>query len=98
VLPSRSEARSNVIPEALSSGTAVAAAAVGGIPEIMHPSHGLLFAPESAAALREAVRALTADRDELAELGSRARSYILASDNTWEAHAAKTVSLYQSLL
>jgi glycosyltransferase involved in cell wall biosynthesis len=98
VLPSRSEARSNVIPEALASGTAVAAAAVGGIPEIMRPEHGVMFQSGSRTALAQAVLGITRDREQLAQMGQAGRSYVLQSDWSWEAHATKTLALYRTLL
>ena len=98
VLPSRSEARSNVIPEALACGTPVAGAAVGGIPEVVRPEHGVLFAPGSRSALTKAVLSLTRDRDHLARMGQAGRRYVLESDWSWNAHAEKTLELYRSLL
>ncbi|HKU45012.1 MAG TPA: glycosyltransferase [Polyangiales bacterium] len=98
VLPSRSEARSNVIPEALASGTPVVAAAVGGIPEVVRPEHGRLCAPESRASLAQAVLELARDRTQLARMGQAGRRFILESDASWDAHAKKTLELYRSLL
>ncbi|HKP63777.1 MAG TPA: glycosyltransferase [Polyangiales bacterium] len=98
VLPSRSEARSNVIPEALASGTPVAAAAVGGIPEVVRPEHGRLFSPESRASLAQAVLELCRDRPQLARMGEAGRRFMLESDASWGAHAEKTLELYRSLV
>jgi teichuronic acid biosynthesis glycosyltransferase TuaC len=98
VLPSRSEARSNVIPEALACGTPVAGAAVGGIPEVVRPEHGVLFAPGSRAALARAVLSVTEDRQQLVRMGQAGRRFVLESDWSWRAHAEKTLQLYRSLL
>jgi glycosyltransferase involved in cell wall biosynthesis len=98
VLPSRSEARSNVIPEALASGTPVAAAAVGGIPEVVRPEHGRLFSPESRASLAQAVLELSRDRPLLARMGEAGRRFVMETDASWGAHAEKTLELYRSLL
>ena len=98
VVPSRSEARGNVILEALASGTAVAAAAVGGIPEVVRPQHGRLFAPESTLAIVEAVRELVADRARLAHMGHVGHRFVVEGDMSWQAHATHTVELYRSLL
>lgn len=98
VLPSRSEARSNVIPEALASGTAVAASNVGGIPEVVRPEHGVMFQPGSRTALVEAVLSLTGDRERLAQMGLAGRKFVLESDWSWSAHAEKTLELYRSLI
>lgn len=98
VLPSRSEARSNVIPEALASGTPVAAAAVGGIPEIMREAHGRMFQSGSRTALTRALLELIADREQLVRMGAEGRRFVLESDWSWAAHAQKTLDLYRSLL
>ena len=98
VLPSRSEARSNVIVEALACRTPVAAAEVGGIPEVMRPEHGRLFAPYDAQAIAAALRELTAQPERLRVLGAAGRQFVLNSDLTWQAHARRTVELYRSLL
>jgi teichuronic acid biosynthesis glycosyltransferase TuaC len=97
VLPSRSEARSNVIVEALACETAVAAARVGGIPEVVRPEHGVLFAPGSADAIVQALLELLRNHSKLSQLGAAGRSFVLASDLTWHAHAARTLALYESL-
>lgn len=98
VLPSRSEARSNVIPEALASGTAVAASNVGGIPEVMRPEHGVMFQPGSRKALVEAVLSMIHDRDRLRAMGEAGRQFVLESGWSWNAHAERTLELYRSLL
>jgi glycosyltransferase involved in cell wall biosynthesis len=100
VLPSRSEARGNVILEALASRTAVAAARVGGIPELMRPEHGLLFEPESVTALRDALLELTAPplhTARLAQLGAAGERFARESGLTWQAHAEQTYALYRAL-
>jgi glycosyltransferase involved in cell wall biosynthesis len=97
VLPSRSEARSNVIVEALACQTPGAAAAVGGIPEVVRPEHGRLFAPGAAQAIVQALLELTAEPARLPQLGAAGRKFVLAGDMTWQAHAAHTLELYRSL-
>jgi len=97
VLPSRSEARGNVILEALASGTAVAAARVGGIPELMRPEHGVLFEPERPSAIAAAVSELAADPKRLAQLGAAGERFARASGLTWQAHAESTLALYRWL-
>jgi glycosyltransferase involved in cell wall biosynthesis len=97
ILPSRSEARSNVIVEALACQTPVAAARVGGIPEVMRPEHGVLFEPGSADALVAAVLGLVREPAQLAQLGAAGRRFVVEGNLTWGAHAARTVELYRSL-
>jgi teichuronic acid biosynthesis glycosyltransferase TuaC len=98
LLPSRSEARSNVIVEALACQTPVAAARVGGIPEVMRPEHGVLFEPGSADALVAAVLELTREPARLAQLGAAGRRFVVEGDLSWGAHAARTVELYRAVL
>jgi teichuronic acid biosynthesis glycosyltransferase TuaC len=98
VLPSRSEARGNVILEALACGTPVAAADVGGIPELMLPSHGKLFAPGCVQTLLRTLLGLSDDPHALAQLGAAASAYVQHSGLSWQAHASATLELYQRLV
>jgi len=98
VLPSRSEARGNVILEALACGTPVAAADVGGIPELMRPSHGRLFAPGCTQTLMRTLLALSDDPAQLAQLGAAASAYVEQSGLSWQAHGTALHALYQRLL
>jgi glycosyltransferase involved in cell wall biosynthesis len=97
VLPSRSEARGNVIIEALACATPVAAAAVGGIPEVVRPEHGRLFQPGAVDPIVQALLELTRDLAHLAQLGEAGRRFVLQGDMTWHAHASHTLELYRSL-
>lgn len=97
VLPSRSEARGNVILEALACGTPVAAADVGGIPELMRPTHGRLFAPGCVQTLLRTLLALSDDPAALVQLGAAASAFVEQSGLTWQAHATATLALYQRL-
>ncbi|MHB1535443.1 MAG: glycosyltransferase family 4 protein, partial [Acidimicrobiales bacterium] len=66
----------NSVMEAMASGLAVAASAVGGIPEVVHDrTTGLVVAPGDAPALAGALRALAGDRSLRDQLGSNARAY-----------------------
>jgi glycosyltransferase involved in cell wall biosynthesis len=98
VVPSRSEARANVILEALACGTAVAAADVGGIPELMRESHGRLFAPGQAQTLLRTLLELGDDRSLLAQLGAAGLEFVRGSGLSWRAHAEQTIALYGRLV
>jgi glycosyltransferase involved in cell wall biosynthesis len=97
VVPSRSEARGNVILEALATRTPVAAARVGGIPELLRDTHGRLFEPNDARHVLAALLELTADPELLLQLGAAAERFARASGLTWQAHAQETLKLYQRL-
>ena len=84
VLPStRSEATSQVIPQALAVGTPVAAAATGGIPEIVRDGEtGRLVAPGDAHALAQAILSLLGEP-------ARAREMALAGQALVRARATR---------
>lgn len=66
------EARALAVQEAMAAGTAVAATAVGGVPELLGDS-GLLVTPGDPAALAAAVERLLTDLGLAKDLASRAR-------------------------
>ena len=80
VLPSRTEALSLALLEAMSHALAIAATSVGGIPEfIRNGDTGLLVPPESVEALAEAIDRIAADSGLRARLGQNARRYLESS-------------------
>ncbi len=99
VLPStKSEATSQVIPQALAVGTPVIATAVGGIPEIVRDGEtGCLVAPGDAHALAEAILALLNDTSRAAEL-ARAGQALVRARLTVDAMMAATTAVYEELL
>jgi glycosyltransferase involved in cell wall biosynthesis len=77
VLPSRSEALSNSLMEAMACGCAVIASDTGGNPELVSPdSTGLLFPTGDVEALATALARLADDATLRASLGARAASFI----------------------
>jgi L-malate glycosyltransferase len=77
VLPSRSEALSNSLMEAMACGCAVIASDTGGNPELVSPeSTGLLFTSGDVEALTAALLRLADDPALRASLGARAASFI----------------------
>lgn len=74
VLPSLREGLSNVILEAMATGRAVIASAVGGSVELVEPMQtGLLFRSDDDAALADAMRCLVEDRPLCVRLGAYGR-------------------------
>jgi glycosyltransferase involved in cell wall biosynthesis len=99
VLPStKSEATSQVIPQAMAVGTPVAAAATGGIPEIVHDGEtGRLVEPGDAHALAQAVRSLLAEPERAREM-ARAGQALVRTRYSAEAAMAATTGVYEALL
>lgn len=96
VLPSLMEATSVAALEAMSCGVPVAASRVGGLPQIIDESVGTLFEPADPASLTTAVAALL-HRDDLAEVGRRARERVVKQ---WSVRrlAQRHVEIYSTLL
>lgn len=77
VLPSRSEALSNALMEAMACGAAVIASRTGGNPELVaHGERGLLFAPQEVGELAAQLKQLAEDADWRRSLGEAARRFI----------------------
>lgn len=88
VLTSTWEARALVIQEAMLTGKAVIATAVGGLPELIGDA-GILVPAGDAGAVADAVRALADDPARRSELGRQAA--IRALDFPDEAHVADVI-------
>ena len=89
-LPSLREGCPNVVIEALTSGRPVVASRVGGIPEMVSATTGILVEPEDNSALADALdEALTRKWDEK-HIASTMRG------NTWSAAADKYFQAYVS--
>jgi teichuronic acid biosynthesis glycosyltransferase TuaC len=83
-LPSHSEGCPNVVVEALSSGRAVIATRVGGIPELVEDSSGILVPPRDSSKLASAICAgLSRAWDESAIAENRGRSGDDEADETY---------------
>jgi glycosyltransferase involved in cell wall biosynthesis len=98
VLSSEVEGISNALLEAMASGLACVATAVGGTPEVLdHGQCGVLLPPRRADLLSEALISLARSPAEVTRLGAQARARILAHyafevvDNQYRA-------LYERLL
>jgi glycosyltransferase involved in cell wall biosynthesis len=79
VLPSLSEASSNVVLEAMATGLPVVATRVGGLPGLVEDQRtGLLVPPDDAPALAQAIVRLLETPDLAATMGARGRARALA--------------------
>lgn len=80
VLPSRSEALSNSLMEAMASGCCAVASRVGGNPELVHDGDtGLLFESGNAAALAAQLKSLIDDPERRARLAGAGTQFIAAN-------------------
>lgn len=98
VLPSRSEALSNSLMEAMATGRCVVASRVGGNPElVLHGQTGLLFEPDDAAGLTATLDRLIQDaslRDTLA----RAATHFISENFSRRAMIARMENIYTHYL
>src|SRR5262249_30060196 len=98
VMPSLSEALSNVLLESMAAGVAVVATRVGGTPEAVEDGrNGVLVPPADSRALADAIAALLADPALGSRLGCAARETIQARFSLGRM-VSKTQELYLSLL
>ena len=98
VLPSDSEGTSLALLEAMASGTAVVATAVGGTPDVIGSSEaGRLIAPGNTRALAGAILESLADGAERQAMGLRGRARI-EQQFSFEAMARAYLDLYKTLI
>jgi glycosyltransferase involved in cell wall biosynthesis len=98
VLPSVAEGLSVAMLEAMASGIAVVATAVGGASDVIeHSRNGWLVPADDVAALRDAITTLLGDRECAEALGARARDTIVR-DYSLPAIAERTHAMYQRLV
>jgi glycosyltransferase involved in cell wall biosynthesis len=98
VLASSTEGLSNALLEAMAAGLPVVATRVGGNPGLVrHGDSGLLVPPFDAAALAEAMAALSADAALRARLGATGRERV-RNEFSLDAMARGYESLYRELL
>lgn len=95
-VPSRSEGMSNVVLEAMSSGLAVVATAVGGTPELLTDgATGRLVAADRPDELAAAIRELLSHPDAAGSLGAAARRAV-ARDFCRAAAAGRYSAIYRA--
>ncbi len=98
VLPSRSEALSNSIMEAMACGCSVIASGVGGNPELVaHRERGLLFRAGDADELAAALRLLLENEPLRRRLAAAGRDFI-RENFSLEASARRMEAIYSSML
>jgi glycosyltransferase involved in cell wall biosynthesis len=98
VLPSRSEALSNSLMEAMACGCAVVASEVGGNPELVEPGKtGLLFAPGRPESLAQALEQLAAEETLRRQLAAAA-SDLIHQRFSREASVQRMQEIYDSFL
>ena len=97
VLPSvKSEAVSQVIPQALAVGTPVVGTTVGGTPELVRDGEtGRLVPPADAAALAAAILDLLRDPARARMLAQRGQALVLA-EHSIDATMARTLAVYEA--
>src|SRR5438067_12429705 len=97
VLPSvKSEAVSQVIPQALAVGTPVVGTTVGGTPELVRDGEtGRLVPPADAAALAAAILDLLRDPAHARTLAQRGQALVLA-EHSIDATMARTLAVYEA--
>jgi glycosyltransferase involved in cell wall biosynthesis len=98
VLPSRSEAMSNALMEAMACGASAVASNVGGNPELIRDGEtGLLFPSEDAEALASRLQRLVDDPELRSRLAARGCAFI-HSEMTIERASARMATIYRELL
>jgi glycosyltransferase involved in cell wall biosynthesis len=98
VLPSRSEGSPNVLLEAMASGTAVVATAVGGVPEVVRSGdNGLLVPANDVNALAGGIAELSIDQELRQRLGRSGRDWV-ALHHSPQAYVKSVLDLYQDAL
>jgi glycosyltransferase involved in cell wall biosynthesis len=97
VLPYREIEQSGVLFTALAFGKPLLLSDVGGFPEVAETGAARTFPAGDASALHGALQGLLEDRAALEEMAGNARA-AAAGAYSWDAVAAATLELYESLL
>ncbi len=98
VLPSLTESFPFSILEAMSSGTAVIASNVGGVPEMIdNEVDGMLVQPGNPQILAEKILFLLENESEIKKISKRARERIL-KEFTSQIMSDKTEKIYEQIL
>lgn len=97
VMSSRTEGLPMVMLEAMAAGTPIVATNVGGIPDLISPTEGMLVRPEDPDALADAMRATLDDREAAS---ARARAARLRQKTEFDVGpwSARYESIYRDLI
>ena len=93
VIPSFSEGLPNVLLEAMILGIPLIATSVGGIPEVIDDSNGILIPPGNAEVMAKALLRMLEDEKLRKRISSKAKRIAMTSFRP-EARAKKIVQLY----
>ena len=94
VLPSHHEGRPNVVIEAMAAGRPVVGSDIHGIRECLDQSGaGILFPDNDASSLASAIKSLIDRPARIAELGGKAREWVLSQGLTWDNTARQYMDL-----
>ena len=96
LLPSLTEGFPNALIEAMAAGLPAVATAVGGVPEVLDSSCGIVVPPGDAAAMAAAVDELVQDQERRIRLGAAAREKVKAY--SWSRCVDANVRFYRELL
>ncbi|RUT07885.1 glycosyl transferase [Dulcicalothrix desertica PCC 7102] len=96
VLPSRYEACTLVLLEAMASGLPVITAESAGGAELVTPESGFVLASDNVNALATALNTLTLDSELRTKMGETAR--IVAEQNTWVSKAEHYINLFEKFV
>jgi glycosyltransferase involved in cell wall biosynthesis len=86
-----------VVLEAMAMGTPVIGSATGGIPDMVSPDVGYLFAPGDSRALAARIREANADAETLARMGKNARARV-EKLYSWELAASRYLDEFEKVV
>ena len=96
ILPSRAEAFGNVFAEAMACGLPVIGSDVGGIPDLIDPTNGILVKPGDIEMIKRAIAKIKASTTLRASMGAANRKKIIAN-YSWESICKRYVSVYEDI-
>jgi glycosyltransferase involved in cell wall biosynthesis len=96
ILPSRAEAFGNVFAEAMACGLPVIGSDVGGIPDLIDTTNGILVKPGDIEMIKRAIVKIKTSKTLRASMGAANRKKMMA-DYTWESIGNRYVSVYEDV-